>query len=63
MNYFDSENTNEIVSLDDVNAQKQLDKLAYENYLKNEYSTISNKKRRKRKRRYWKKKRGAANGK
>ena len=36
MNYFDSKITIEIVSLDDVNVQKELEKMSYEKYLRNE---------------------------
>ena len=36
MNYFDSKITIEIVSLDDVNIQKKLEKISYEKYLRDE---------------------------
>lgn len=59
MNYFDSKIIIEIVSLDDVNVQKELDKMSYEKYLRDEaFERNYCKKRRKR---YAKKKRGASN--
>ena len=36
MGYFYLEYTNEIVSLDDINIQKELDRLTYEKYLRDE---------------------------
>ncbi|MGN1298669.1 MAG: hypothetical protein ACI4UE_01635 [Candidatus Scatovivens sp.] len=36
MNYFDSKITIEIVSLDDVNIQKELERKSYEKYLSDE---------------------------
>lgn len=58
MNYFDSKITIEIVSLDDVNVQKELEKMSYEKYLRNEAFEKNYYKRK-----YPKKKRGAFNGK
>ena len=61
MNYFDSKITIEIVSLDDVNVQKELEKMSYEKYLRDETNERNYYKKRKKK--YSKKKRGAFNGK
>ena len=58
MNYFDSKITIEIVSLDDVNVQKELEKMSYEKYLRNETFERTYYKKK-----YPKKKRGAFNGK
>ena len=58
MNYFDSKITIEIVSLDDVNVQKELEKMSYEKYLRNEAFEKTYHKRK-----YPKKKRGVFKGK
>lgn len=50
MNYFDSNNTNEILSLDDVNVQKELEKLSYEKYLRDEFTDRTYNRKSKRKR-------------
>lgn len=59
MNYFDSKITIEIVSLDDVNVQKELEKMSYERYLRDETNERNYYKKHKKK--HSKKKRGAFN--
>ena len=60
MNYFDSKIIVEIVSLDDANVQKEIEKMSYEKYLRDEANERNYYKNRKKK--YSKKKRGASNG-
>ena len=47
MSYFSLEYTNEIVSLDDINIQKELDRLTYEKYLRDESIDLNYSKKRK----------------